>query len=353
MKLDSCRRLCALVFAKLMLLASLFSYGTAHATEPATGYIPILPPIIIILPILKPVMASCALRTDYGGGYLVSRDILINSYQGWSADSLAVRYHASVAGTYKFRITLRESNTNGDVITISPEQTVNLTAGGSTNHTTYFSNVYVGRATNLAISHDDVAGPGTLYMESTSAASCTNSAITGSSVDVGFVLRGESVHEANEVVEYNLPALNKYFITGRTDEKATLDAMPNVFTRTGHKFVVPSKKNYGNVSDVYRFFAPAPGPQSHAFVDRSDHDLIVSLPNTGLIDEGADFGTVKPDNSGTCPTWAPIKIYRSFHNTAAVGQRNHRYSSTLAVHNAMVAQGWLNEGVVFCGHSGS
>ena len=353
MNLDSCRRTCALVFAKLIVLTTLFTGGAAHATEPATAYVPILPPIIIILPFLKPVMASCALRTDHGAGYFVSRDILINSYYGWSADSLAVRYQANVAGTYKFRITLRESNTNGDVITISPVQTITIAAGGSTNHTTYFSNVYVGRATNLAISHDEVTGPGTLYMENTSAATCTNASVSGSSVDIGFVLRGESIHESDEVVEYRLPASNKYFITGRTAEKATLDANPTIFTRTGNKFVVPSKKNYGNVSDVYRFFAPAPGPQSHAFVDRSDYDLIVSLPNTGLIDEGADFGTVKPDNSGTCPTWAPTKIYRSFHNTAVVGQRNHRYSTTLAVHNAMVAQGWVNEGVVFCGHSGS
>jgi Repeat of unknown function (DUF5648) len=331
--------------------------SSATADSLPTGYVPYIPPLIIVPLLAKPVMASCDLATGAGsGGWLVERDVRITSYQGWSVDNITFRYSANVTGTYKFRIVIRETDRFGDTITRSELKSVALTAGTPANVTTYFGNVYMGKAVDLSFSHEELAGPSSLFFLPTAATSCAHTALTDtrgslpSSGEIGFTLRGEATHLLTEVIEYNLPASNKYFVTGRADEKATLDAMPTVFVRTGNKFSVPAKKSYGNVFDVYRFFAPAPGAQSHVFVDQQDHDLIASLPNTGLVDEGADFGSIKPDNSGTCPTWAPTKVYRAFHNTAAVGQRNHRYSTNLTTHNAMISQGWTNEGVVFCGY---
>jgi hypothetical protein len=351
-----------LIFA-LLCAASVLSVGSnARADAPAvptlpTGYVPYIPGLIIPLLIPKPVIAGCDLPTGAGStNWFVSRDVRVTGYSGWSADAITFRYEAATSGSYKFRIVIRETDRFGDIITRSELKTASLTAGTPVNLTTYFGNVYVGDAVSLSISHEEVVGPGNLFFKE-SLVACPNHALTetngsmpGPGAAAGFSLRGENTHLSTEVVEYNIPSINKYFITGRTDEKAALDARPTVFVRTGQKFSVPAKRSYGNVFDVYRFFAPAPGAQSHVFVDQQDHDLIASLPNTGLVDEGPDFGSIKPDNSGTCPSWSPTKVYRSFHNTAAVGERNHRYSTSLATHNAMVTQGWVSEGVVFCAY---
>jgi hypothetical protein len=347
--------------AGLLCAAGLMAVGspTLAATPVVpTGYIPFIPINITPFLVPKPILASCDLSTGSNGAVrLVSRDLRITGYNGWSADAITFRYEGGVTGTYKYRIVIREQDRFGDTITRSELKSVALTAGAPINVTTYFGNVYVGDAVALSISHEEVTGPGTLYFKETSAASCVNTALTepngslpGPTADVGFVLRGENTHLSTEVVEYNIPSANKYFITGKSAEKAQLDAMPTQFVRTGKTFKVPAKNVYGNVFDVYRFYAPAPGSNSHVYVNKQDRDLIVSIPNSGLNDEGADFGMVKPDNSGACPSWSPTKVYRSFHNTAAVGQRNHRYSTSLTTHNAMLAQGWVNEGVVFCAY---
>ena len=333
------------------------SAASAVPTLP-TGYIPFIPIVTFPLLIPKPIVATCDLSSGNGGvDWFVTRDLRVTSYLGWSADAITFRYEASATGSYNFRIVIRETDRFGDTITRSELRTVALTGGIAANVTTYFGNVYVGDAVALSISHEEVTGPSTLYFKQSTTVGCNKAALTeangslpGPAVDIGFILRGETTHAKADVVEYRLPASNKYFITSNTAEKAALDARPDLFVRTGQKFSVPAKNVYGNVFDVYRFFAPAPGAQSHVFVTKSDYDLIVSLPNTGLVNEGAEFGMIRPDNAGTCPSWSPTKVYRSYRSSATVSQRNHRYSTSLAAHNAMLAQGWVNEGVVFCAY---
>jgi hypothetical protein len=331
---------------------------SASADTPATGFIPLLPPIIDpSIFFAKPTQYDCPLATTSLGSYYVSRDIQLSSYNAWSVDAVTMRYWAETAGTYSFRIVIRDTDRYGDIITRSSVKTITLAAGTPLNATTRLGNAWTGDTTQLSISHEEVTGPSALRF-TVSPIACSNSALTettgampGPSTDIGLVVTGDTNKTHTEVVEYNIPSINKYFITGRTDEKALLDAQPTVFVRTGKKFTVPSKTVYGNVYDVYRFFSPAPGAQSHVFVDKTERDWIVSIPGTGLLDEGADYGSIKPDNAGVCPTYASKKIFRSFHNTPVVGQRNHRYSTTLADHNAMLLQGWQDEKVVFCAYN--
>lgn len=329
---------------------------TASADEPATSYIPIFPVFnpIFLAELIKPMQSSCALGAGANPSWFVTRDIRVTGYPGWSVNSLRVRYSATATGTYQFRVVLRETDRLGNLITKSELKSVNLTAGTPVSTLTFFNNAYLGRALNISISHEEVSGPGTLLMHQSNAA-CASTSTTeangtnpGVAADIGYELRGDADHYTNEVVEYYIPALNKYFITGRPAEQALLDSMPASFQRTTKKFEIVAKEKYGNVSDVYRFYAPAPGANTHAFVDKADRDLINSIPNSGLVDEGADFGTIKPDQFGACPTWAPVKIYRSFRNSPVVNQRNHRYTDNLADYNAMTAAGWTPEGPVFC-----
>ncbi|TAG46268.1 MAG: hypothetical protein EAZ30_13010 [Betaproteobacteria bacterium] len=331
---------------------------SASADTPATGFIPLLPPIIDpSIFFAKPTQYTCGLATGGSPALYVSRDIQLNSYEAWSVDATTMRYWAPSAGAYSFRIVIRDTDRYGDIITRSAVKTITLAAATPLNVTTRFGNAWTGDTTRLSISHEEVTGPSALHFVQ-SPVVCGNAALSeiggampGPAIDIGLIVTGDTNKTDTEVVEYNIPSINKYFITGRTDEKALLDAQPTVFVRTGKKFTVPAKNTYGNVYDVYRFFSPAPGAQSHVFVDKVDRDWLLSIPGTGLVDEGADFGTIKPDNAGVCPTYARKKIYRSFHSTPVVGQRNHRYSTTLADHNAMLLQGWLDEKVVFCAYN--
>jgi hypothetical protein len=339
-------------------VASSFNVS-AESSPPATGFVPIVP--IVINPIFfseffKPIKASCAFSSGTLDRWYTSRDIRITGYNGWSANSLRVRYSALVSGNYQFRVVIRDTDRNGDIITKSQVKSVNLIAGTPLSVLTFFGNAYIGDTLKLSISHEDVVGPGELYMHAAQAG-CSDTGTsevdgtTGSTPDIGYELRGDSDHAVTTVVEYYVPSSNKYFITGRTDEKALLDSMPGTFQRTTKSFRIASKAQYGNVFDVYRFYAPAPGANSHVFVDKTDRDLINSIPNTGLVDEGPDFGTIKPDQFGSCPSWAPVKVYRSYRNSPVIDQRNHRYTDNVSDYNTMTANGWTPEGPVFCATS--
>jgi hypothetical protein len=350
----SLRRVAASLLAAAA-VASSFN-ASAEPSAPSTGYVPFIPiviPPLFLSELIKPLQASCALPASGNIPWFVSRDIRVTGYDGWSVNSARMRYSANTSGTYQFRLVLRETDRNGNLITKSEMKSINLTAGTPLSVVTFFGNAYVGKAENLSISHEEVSGPGALYM-SGAASNCPDTTTSdvdgtaGTASDVAYELRGDSNAATTEVVEYYIIPLNKYFITGRADEKAILDSMPASFSRTAKKFRIASKQTYGNVSEVYRFYAPAPGANTHAFVDQEQHDLIVSIPNTGLVDEGADFGTIKPDAYGACPTWAPVKVYRSFRNSPIISERNHRYTDTLTDYNAMTAAGWTPEGPVFC-----
>jgi hypothetical protein len=43
-----------------------------------------------------------------------------------------------------------------------------------------------------------------------------------------------------------------------------------------------------------------------------------------------------------------VPIYRLYNNPSVARDVNHRYTGSLEEANAMAAQGWLLEGVVFC-----
>jgi Repeat of unknown function (DUF5648) len=332
----------------------------ASATSPAESYVPILPPLIFPLPLFeRPLQASCAIDATTSSFWFATRDVHVKGYDGWSVESAKFRYRASASGTYTFKLTLRDLNRSGHMIAQTTERTLELTAGTSVDAKTFFGNAYVGRTTDLSISHSDISGPGILYF-GRSAGSCANAKLSETdgtidpteTTDIGFELRGDETHYTNNVVEYYVPALNKYFITAHTNDQAALDALPD-FQRTGRSFLVPKKSVYTNVINVYRFFSPE--AVSHFYVDKTGHDIIIANPAFGLNDEGIDFGSVKPDYSGggagICPSWAPVKVNRSYHNAPVVNQRNHRYTNNTNDYNAMTGLGWAPEGTAFCAYS--
>ena len=156
---------------------------------------------------------------------------------------------------------------------------------------------------------------------------------------------------ANEdatVIEYFVPALKHYFLTGRTNEQSALDALPQSFTRTGMKFAAKSSR-YRDIPElpVCRLYASPNdgGSNSHFYGLGNDCPTLNQL--SGLKYEGFDFSVLKP-NASTCPAAAPNPVWRLFNNKIASNDGNHRYVVSEATRAKMKAQGWVDEGVVFC-----
>lgn len=153
------------------------------------------------------------------------------------------------------------------------------------------------------------------------------------------------------VVEYYVPALKHYFITGRKSEQDTLDALPQTFQRTGMKFAAKSSR-YRDIPEqpVCRMYA-APekgGSNSHFYGIGNDCPTLNKL--SGLKYEGYDFSVLKPTGTG-CAVDAPNAVTRLFNNKATTNDGNHRYVVSAGTKARMVAQGWVDEGVVFCSTS--
>lgn len=153
------------------------------------------------------------------------------------------------------------------------------------------------------------------------------------------------------VVEYYVPTLKHYFMTGREKEQAALDALPQTFQRTGMKFTAKSSR-YRDIPEqpVCRMYA-APekgGSNSHFYGIGSDCATLNKL--SGLKYEGFDFSALKPEGTA-CSVDAPNPVWRLFNNRAATNDGNHRYVVSAATRARMVAQGWVDEGVVFCSAS--
>ena len=157
-----------------------------------------------------------------------------------------------------------------------------------------------------------------------------------------------SVASDKTVVEYFNRDVNRYFITGRASEQATLDALPASFQRTGMRFSAKSSE-YRDVPElpVCRFYA-APesgGSNTHFYGAGDDCPALNTVRQVRF--EGFDFATIKPTNA-TCPAIASNPVYRLFNNKSATNQGNHRYVVSVATKSSMVAQGWVDEGAVFC-----
>ena len=153
------------------------------------------------------------------------------------------------------------------------------------------------------------------------------------------------------VIEYFNRDVNRYFITGRASEQATLDALPASFQRTGMRFSAKGS-DYRDVPElpVCRFYgAPESGGSNTHFYGTGDDCPVLNTVRQVRF-EGFDFAAIKPTNAA-CPATAPNLVYRLFNNKSATNEGNHRYVVSVATKAKMLAQGWVDEGAVFCSTS--
>ena len=141
-------------------------------------------------------------------------------------------------------------------------------------------------------------------------------------------------------VEYFHGGFGHYFITAIAGEIAALDGGAIAgWTRTGQTFNVYALNTPGAVN-VCRFFSAVFAPRSSHFYTGTECAGLRQDPVWTF--EGEVFAFVVPTASGGCPA-GTAKLYRLYNNGRS-GAPNHRYTTSTAVREQMIAQGWTPEG---------
>jgi plastocyanin len=144
-------------------------------------------------------------------------------------------------------------------------------------------------------------------------------------------------------VEYYYAAWNFYFVTASTEEIIALDGgtFGGVWKRTGQSFNVWNAATNG-AAPTCRFFSTAFAPKSSHFYTPYAAECASLQGGTTWQFEGIAFYLQLPNADGLCPAGS-IALYRLFNNGMG-GAPNHRYTTSLATLNQMLATGWSFEG---------
>jgi hypothetical protein len=144
-------------------------------------------------------------------------------------------------------------------------------------------------------------------------------------------------------VEFFNASLGHFFVTASPEEIAALDAgaFNGAWTRTGQAI-----KTGGSVG-VCRFYGmPPKGPDSHFLtVDAAECGKVMRDYAAWTFEKHA-FATTPPVG-GACAAGL-LPVHRFYNNPTATAKMNHRYVVSPAIAAEMIAQGWLDEGVVMC-----
>ena len=112
--------------------------------------------------------------------------------------------------------------------------------------------------------------------------------------------------------------------------------------RSGLVFSVPVEPK---LPGVFRFYAPS--VNSHFYTMDPVELEVLNNPTSGWIYEGRVFGSYAP-LGGVCPAASPMVVYRLYNNRAQFRDTTHRYTPDRVVRQALVDQGWIDEGAAMC-----
>ena len=151
---------------------------------------------------------------------------------------------------------------------------------------------------------------------------------------------------ATLAVEYYYADWNFYFETAFPDEIAGLDAgaYGGVWKRTGQTFYVwPTAAANPQGAATCRFFTVFFAPKSsHFYTPNAEECAGLQATSQVWTFESIAFYIALIDANGNCPA-GTIPLYR-FYDNGMGGAPNHRYTTSLTIFDAMVAQGWQYEG---------
>jgi len=149
-----------------------------------------------------------------------------------------------------------------------------------------------------------------------------------------------------DVVEFYNAALDHYFVTASAEEIAKLDNGTFVgWQRTGQSFkALDAADTSPGAAPVCRFYGlPAAGLDSHFYSAsvKECNEVKQKFAQAWLFESANVFGMYLPDTtSGACPA-NTIPVYRLWNKRT---DSNHRYTTSTATFDAMVAKGYVAEG---------
>jgi hypothetical protein len=140
-------------------------------------------------------------------------------------------------------------------------------------------------------------------------------------------------------VEYFHTGMGHYFVTAQADEIAGLDA--GVFAgweRTGQSFGVWTSGQ--GLADVCRFFTDRFAPKSSHFYTANATECAARTAEAVWQYEKIAFKVAFLPFRGVCPIGVPL--YR-LYNDGKTGAPNHRYTTSFALRESMIAAGFVPE----------
>jgi uncharacterized protein DUF5648 len=144
-------------------------------------------------------------------------------------------------------------------------------------------------------------------------------------------------------VEYYNAEWGFYFLTAFPEEIAALDggAFDGAWQRTGEAFTIWPLPIPGSAA-ACRFFTAIFAPRSTHFYTPYGSECSALKASPAWSYEGIAFYIAPIDANGLCPPGTVI-LYRLYNNGMG-GAPNHRYTTSLAIFNDMIAMGWSFEG---------
>ena len=149
------------------------------------------------------------------------------------------------------------------------------------------------------------------------------------------------------VDEFYNAGLDHYFITANPAEKMDLDTGVHPgWMRTGQSFkaYAAGSSASGSINPVCRYYGnPAAGLDSHFYSASAGecYEVHAKFPAAWTFESDNVFQIDLPDAvTGACPG-STVPVYRVWNNRA---DSNHRYTTSLATRDALVAMGYVKEG---------
>lgn len=161
----------------------------------------------------------------------------------------------------------------------------------------------------------------------------------------GSVTAAPPPAQGTVAVEYYYDAWKFYFETSFPDEIAALDggAFGGAWKRTGQTFNVwTSADASASAVPTCRFFSTAFAPKSSHFYTPFANECDIVKTEPAWQFEAIAFYVALADANGLCGP-GTIPLYRAYNNGMG-GAPNHRYTTSLAILNQMIAAGWAFEG---------
>jgi hypothetical protein len=168
---------------------------------------------------------------------------------------------------------------------------------------------------------------------------------------------GSATQQVN-VYEFYNALLNRFFRTANGDEAQFLRTTPSTGeVETGRTFKAWMRGAYPQgANPVSRFYGSlSPGPNSHFYTASAaeSNQLKLLQASTPSMQRRWNYEEIafaaKEPVSGVCPVDAPNPVRRVYNNGfTLMKDSNHRFVLDTTDYLAMIAQGWIGEGIVLC-----